>query len=71
MTVYEPTLTQVEIDTILAALRLYQATPHLPNAIRAIAEANSASALCPEEVDDLCERLNFAPEVPAMAAEGV
>ena len=53
-------VTQVELDTVLAALRLYQATPRdqLPADILDIASENSVSPLHLEVVDELCERLN-------------
>lgn len=72
MSFSQVTLSQVELDTVLAALRLFQATPRnqVPEAIMEIATDHSASALHPEEIDELCERLNVSPEEPAGAGQG-
>lgn len=72
MSFSQVTLSQVELDTVLAALRLFQATPRnqVPEAIMEIATDHSASALHPEEIDELCECLNVSPEEPAGAGQG-
>ncbi|CAM3836759.1 hypothetical protein VRRI112168_02455 [Vreelandella rituensis] len=72
-------MTDREFDTILAALRLFQATPteNMPDAILAIAQDSGASMLDDDEIDALCERLNtedtssLPPEVRATAALGL
>lgn len=55
-------LDQAELNTILAALRLYQATPEesIPGVISDIAEpAGAPLALDSDEIDELCCRINL------------
>jgi hypothetical protein len=54
-------LTPREFDTVLAALRFWQARIHQPEDILEIAEngrEGEDAALNADEIDDLCERLN-------------
>ncbi len=54
-----------ELATILAALRLLQATPALPAEVENIAtECGDFERLDEEQIDDLCERINTASEYP-------
>ena len=54
-----------ELATILAALRLFQAAPVLPEAIAEIAtEEGDFKRLDNEAIDELCERLNHVAEFP-------
>lgn len=55
-------LDQAELNTILAALRLYQATTEesIPGVISDIAEPDGAPlALDNDEIDELCCRINL------------
>ena len=54
-----------ELATILAALRLLQATPALPSEIEEIAtDCGDFERLDNEQIDELCERINTASEYP-------
>ncbi len=63
-------LTRVELDTVLAALRLFQSTPkdQLPPGLSEISTEHSATGLYSDEIDELCERLNTSQEEPAGSA---
>jgi hypothetical protein len=54
-----------EIDTVLAALRLWQIdSAHIADGTGALADMSEehGDALSKTQIDDLCERINFAPE---------
>ena len=54
-----------ELAAILAGLRLLQATPALPEEIEEIAtDCGDFQRLDPEQIDDLCERINAVSEYP-------
>ncbi|MGD0768115.1 MAG: hypothetical protein ABSB42_07970 [Tepidisphaeraceae bacterium] len=54
------TLNDKELATILAALRAYQDSERMDDPI--IAEILAEGQLTDEEIDDLCERINFGDE---------
>ena len=55
----EATLSERELATVLAALRVWQANPVPPASVAAHFE--EYSPLSAAEIDELCERLNCAP----------
>ena len=60
-----PDIDRYELATILAALRLLQETPALPEAIEEIAtEEGDFERLDADRIDALCERINAVSEVP-------
>ncbi len=68
MAVFQIELDQPELNTVLAALRYYQAQglgePHnRPDAIHDIATHGDEVSLDERAIDDLCERINCAPEL--------
>lgn len=53
------TLSRRELATVLAALRLFQATPTIPPQIDELAsDCQTFEPLTADEIDELCERLN-------------
>ena len=60
-----PDIDRYELATIIAALRLLQATPALPEAIDEIAtDCGGFAPLQDWEIEKLCERINAVSEYP-------
>ena len=60
-----PDIDRYELATILAALRLLQKAPALPEAIEEIAtEEGDFERLDADQIDALCERINAVSEYP-------
>jgi hypothetical protein len=60
-----PDLSRTEIATVLAGLRLLQQgliVGGLPDSVQDILLGAEGDGLSPEEIDELCERINVAPE---------
>lgn len=60
-----PDIDRYELATILAALRLLQETPALPEAIEEIAtEEGDFERIDADQIDALCDRINAVSEYP-------